>query len=168
MPERLSWRERRKRWSRQHIVPRLTGAPVFAKIGPHIFPKLDRFASRISGGRFTFSEMTAPTMVLTTTGAVSGEPRDAPVACVVEPAGSWLVVGSNFGREKHPAWTGNLLRDPRATVTRQGKATPVLATLLEGERREEAWGDLMRLLPVFDSYEDRSGRNLRVFRLTPT
>lgn len=168
VPERLSLRERRKRWSRQHIVPRLTGAPIFARIGPRIFPPLDRFVSRISRGRFTLSEMTSPTLVLTTTGARSGEPREAPVACVVEPDGTWLVVGSNFGREKHPAWTGNLLADPNAVVTRLGTTTPVTATLLEGDARDAAWGDLMGLIPVFDRYEDRSGRSLRVFRLTPT
>ena len=164
---KLSLSERRKRWSRQHVVPRLTGAPIFAKIGPRIFPPLDRLISRLTNGRFTLSEMTSPTLVLTTTGSRSGEPREAPVACVPEPAGSWLVVGSNFGREKHPAWTGNLLKDPHATVTRRGVATPVVATLLEGSERDEAWADLMSLLPVFDRYEDRSGRNLRVFRLTP-
>ena len=98
----------------------------------------------------------------------SGEPREAPVACVVEPGGTWLVVGSNFGREKHPAWTGNLLKDPHAVVTRLGTTTPVTATLLEGEARDAAWDDLMGLIPVFDRYEDRSGRSLRVFRLTPT
>lgn len=167
IPDRLSLRERRKQWSRRHIVPRLTGAPIFARIGPRIFPALDRFVSRISGGRFTVSEMTSPTLVLTTTGSRSGEPREAPLACVVEPAGSWLVVGSNFGRRRHPAWTTNLLSDPSATVTRRGKVTPVTATLLEDAARDDAWTELMGLLPVYDSYEDRSGRSLRVFRLTP-
>lgn len=165
---RLSRRERRKEWSRRHVVPRLTGAPIFAKIGPRIFPPLDRIVSRLSRGRYTVSEMTAPTLVLTTTGSRSGEPREAPLACVVEPTGSWLVVGSNFGRERHPAWTTNLLKDPRATVTRRGVTTSVTAACLEGPARDEAWQALMHLLPVYDNYEDRSGRSLRVFRLTPS
>ncbi|MEX2292642.1 MAG: nitroreductase family deazaflavin-dependent oxidoreductase [Acidimicrobiales bacterium] len=160
-------RERVRRWLRHHVVPRITGSSTFTRFGPKIVPRADRLASQLSGGRFTFTEATQPTLVLVTTGARSGQPRSAPLACVPEPSGSWLVVGSNFGREKHPAWTGNLLQDPTATVTRRGTTTPVHAVLLEGAPRDAAWADLMRMLPVFDGYEDRSGRDLRVFRLTP-
>ncbi|MGQ0831067.1 MAG: nitroreductase family deazaflavin-dependent oxidoreductase, partial [Microthrixaceae bacterium] len=165
---RPSLRERRQAWSRRNVVPRLTGLSAFTRIAPHVFPALDRLVSRLTGGRYTLSEVTAPTLVLTTTGVRSGEPREAPLACVVEPEGSWLVVGSNFGREKHPAWTTNLLKDPDATVTRRGQVTPVVATLLEGPARQDAWDALNRLLPVYDRYEERSGRDLRVFRLSPS
>ncbi len=164
---RVSLGERVRRWLRFHVVPRITGSPTFTRVGPKVVPRVDRLASRLTGGRWTFTEATSPTLILTTTGASSGQPREAPLACVPEPSGSWLVVGSNFGREKHPAWTGNLLKDPAATVTRRGQTTRVTATLLEGSDRVAAWSDLMRLLPVFDRYEDRSGRDLRVFRLTP-
>lgn len=165
-PERLTLVARARRWIRHHLVPRLTGSQAFTRIGPRIVPRLDRFVHRATGGRFTVTGVTAPTVMLTTTGHRSGEPREVPLACVVESAGSWLVVGSNFGRERHPAWTANLLHEPQATVSHRGKVVPVTATLLEGTARSDAWGALMRLLPVFDRYEDRSGRDLRVFRLT--
>lgn len=164
---KASRHERVRHWLRHRVVPRMTGSSSFARVAPKVVPRLDRMVSRLSGGRFTVTEATQPTLVLTTTGARSGQPRTAPLACVPEAEGSWLVAGSNFGREHHPAWTGNLLRDPTASVTRGGKTTPVTATMLEGAARDAAWADLMRLLPVFDGYEDRSGRSLRVFRLTP-
>ncbi|MEU7152994.1 nitroreductase/quinone reductase family protein [Streptomyces sp. NPDC045456] len=31
--------------------------------------------------------------------------------------GSWLVVPTNFGRDRHPAWSTNLLHHPHATLT---------------------------------------------------
>jgi deazaflavin-dependent oxidoreductase (nitroreductase family) len=167
VPERPGAGARVRRWIRHHLVPRLTGTQVFTRVGPHIVPRADRLAHRLSGGRFTFTGITAPTVLLTTIGRRSGEPRVVPLACAVEPAGSWLVVGSNFGREHHPAWTANLLAEPEATVHHRGRTVSVTATLLDGPARTDAWGDLMRLLPVFDRYEDRSGRDLRVFRLTP-
>jgi deazaflavin-dependent oxidoreductase (nitroreductase family) len=166
--ERAALLDRVQTWVRHHVVPRLTGTALFTRIGPRIVPPLDRFASHLTRGRFTVSDLTAPSLVLTTTGHRSGEPREVPLACVVEPGGSWLVVGSNFGRERHPAWTANLLHEPRAVVRRRGRSVPVSATLLEGPARAEAWGALMRLLPVYDAYEARAHRDLRVFRLTPT
>ena len=159
--------ERARRWVRHHLVPLLTGTRTFTRVGPRIVPPLDRFVHHLTRGRTTFSDLTAPTLVLTTTGHRSGEAREAPLACVVEPGGTWIVVGSNFGRERHPAWTTNLQHDPRAQVAHRGRTVPVTATLLEGEARDEAWAALNRLLPVYDRYEDRSGRDLRVFRLTP-
>ena len=159
--------ERARRWVRHHLVPRLTGTRTFTRVGPRIVPPLDRFVHRLTRGRTTFSDLTSPTLVLTTTGHRSGQPREAPLACVVEPGGTWLVVGSNFGRERHPAWTANLQHDPQAQVAHRGRTVPVTATLLEGAARDEAWVALNRLLPVYDRYEDRSGRDLRVFRLTP-
>jgi deazaflavin-dependent oxidoreductase (nitroreductase family) len=165
--EPSGWVERARRWVRHHLVPLLTGTRTFTRVGPRIVPPLDRFVHHLTRGRTTFSELTAPTLVLTTTGHRSGHPREAPLACVVEPGGTWLVVGSNFGRERHPAWTANLQHQPRAQVTHRGRTVPVTATLLEGAARDEAWNALNRLLPVYDRYEDRSGRDLRVFRLTP-
>jgi deazaflavin-dependent oxidoreductase (nitroreductase family) len=167
VPVRVTLVDRVQAWMRHHVVPRLTGTALFTRIGPRIVPPLDRFASRVTRGRFTVSDLTAPSLVLTTTGHRSGEPREVPLACVVEPGGSWLVVGSNFGRERHPAWTANLLHDPHAVVRRRGRTWPVTAAHLEGSARAEAWSALMRLLPVYDAYEARAQRDLRVFRLTP-
>lgn len=158
---------RGRAWVRHHLVPRLTRSRTFTRVGPRIMPRLDRLTHRLSGGRFLVSDLTAPTLLLTTTGARSGEPRVVPLACVAERAGSWLVVGSNFGRERHPAWTANLLHTPDAEVQFRRRTQRATATLLEGAPRDVAWRDLMHLLPVFDRYEEVSGRDLRVFRLTP-
>jgi deazaflavin-dependent oxidoreductase (nitroreductase family) len=167
VPEPVGAAERARTWIRHNLVPRLTRTRTFTRVGPRIVPPLDRLTNRLSGGRFNVSDVTAPTLLLTTTGARSGEPRVVPLACVPEPGGSWLVVGSNFGRERHPAWTANLLHTPVAEVRFRGRVQPVTATELEGAARDAAWQALMRLLPVFDGYERVSGRHLRVFRLTP-
>ena len=93
----------------------MAGSALFARIGPHVVPYVDRFVHRITGGRVVTSQLFVDSLVLTTIGRKSGEPREAPLACAREAAGSWLVVGSNFGKEHHPAWTANLLANPEAT-----------------------------------------------------
>ncbi|MFB4314554.1 nitroreductase/quinone reductase family protein [Actinomadura sp. 21ATH] len=146
---------------------KISGSPRFARIGPKIVPPLDRALHKASGGRFLLGQLLVPSLVLSTTGAVSGLRRRTPLACMPEPDGSWIVVGSNFGREKHPAWTGNLLKHPGAEVSFRGRSTEVTAHLLDAAERAEVWPRLVRVWPVYDRYVERVDRELRVFRLTP-
>lgn len=149
------------------LFQRISGSTWFSKVGPKVVPPLDRVLHKASGGRFLLSQALVPSLVLTTTGSVSGQPRQAPLACMPEPDGGWIVVGSNFGREKHPAWTTNLLKQPQATVSFRKKTTPVTAQLLEGGERAEVWPRLLQVWPVYDRYVERVDREIRVFRLTP-
>jgi deazaflavin-dependent oxidoreductase (nitroreductase family) len=163
-----SRRERAKTWVAEHVVHPVAGSALFARVGPRIVPSLDRALHRASGSRVVLSQLMVESLVLTTTGRRTGEPRDVPLACAHEASGSWLVVGSNFGKEHHPAWTANLLAHPKATVSHRGSEVEVTAALLEDDERDAAWLELRDVWPVYDRYEDRSGRSLRVFRLTPT
>ena len=145
---------------------RMAATPVFAEVAPLVVPPLDRTLHRLTGGRFIVGRLLVPSLVLTTTGRRSGEPRDAPLACLPADDG-WYVVGSNFGRTHHPAWTGNLIATPEATVSFQGRTTEVVAHQLSEEDRAEVWPRLVAVWPLYDAYEDRAGRGLRVFHLTP-
>lgn len=146
---------------------KVAASPLFAKVAPPILTPLDRFLHRVSGGRFMLSQSMVPTLLLTTTGAKSGQPRTVPLACI--PDGDTIyLVGSNFGREHHPAWTGNLLKTPRAEVSYQGSSFPVEAHLLSDDEKAEVWPRILEIWPTYDRYVDRSGRNLRVFRLDRT
>ncbi|TNY34969.1 nitroreductase family deazaflavin-dependent oxidoreductase [Thermomonospora catenispora] len=145
----------------------MAGARWFARVGPKVVPPLDRALHRITGGRVVLSRIIVPSLVLTTVGSVSGRPRRVPLACLPEPDGSWIVVGSNFGRERHPAWTGNLLRRPRAVVDYRGRTVQVTARLLDGAERAAVWPRLVELWPVYERYAERVERELRIFRLIP-
>ena len=138
----------------------------FRKVGPKVVPPMDRVLNRVTGGRVVVSSLLVPSMVLTTTGRKSGAPRVCPLACMPDGDG-WLVVGSNFGRDHHPAWTGNLIAEPRATVTYRGRTVAVGATLLDDAQKAEVWPRLVSLWPAYDTYVEVSGRNIRVFRLAP-
>lgn len=148
-------------------VQAMAAAPWFARVAPHVVPPMDRALMAVTRGRASFSGLAVPTIELTTTGARSGLPRVAPLASLPEADGSFLVVGSNFGRERHPAWTANLLHHPEATVGFRGTTTPVRAQLLEGADRDEAWARLRVVWPTYDRYAERVDRQLRVFRLVP-
>jgi deazaflavin-dependent oxidoreductase (nitroreductase family) len=145
-------------------VQKVAGSPLFAKVAPPIITPLDRIVHKLSGGRFIMSRGLVPTVVLTTTGAKTGQPRIVPLACC--PDGDVIyLVGSNFGRENHPAWSGNLIKNPDAEVSFKGEQFGVVAHLLSDEEKAEVWPKLLKIWPTYDRYVERSGRNLRVFRL---
>ena len=127
---------------------------------------LDRRLLVRSRGRYTIlGPIGAPTMLLTTTGAKSGLPRTTPLLFGRD-GDSIVVVGSNFGQGHHPAWTGNLIKHPRAVVTIGGTEIPVDAELLEGPDAEAAYKVMTDLASTYAAYRTRTDRQIRVFRLT--
>ncbi|MGW9023065.1 nitroreductase family deazaflavin-dependent oxidoreductase [Streptomyces sp. NPDC055722] len=147
------------------IVQKVSSTRAFAKVAPHVVPALDRAVHRLTRGRFLLSAQMLPSVILTSTGARSGLPRRTPLACMPEESGSWLLVGSNFGRTGHPAWTANLLTRPEAEVSWKGADIPVTAYLLEGEERVAAWKAVSAFWPPYATYQARVEREIRLFRV---
>ncbi|MEO3978736.1 nitroreductase family deazaflavin-dependent oxidoreductase [Streptomyces sp. CAU 1734] len=148
------------------LVRAVSSTRLFARVAPHVIPAVDRAVHRLTGGRVLLSALMLPGVVLTTRGARTGLPRVTPLACMPEEAGSWILVGSNFGRPGHPSWTANLLAHPDAEISWRGESIPVRARLLEGAEREEAWAGVLVLWPPYATYQARITRRIRLFRLT--
>ncbi|MFI7403512.1 nitroreductase family deazaflavin-dependent oxidoreductase [Streptomyces sp. NPDC049541] len=148
----------------ERLVQKVSSTRGFAKVAPHVVPRLDRAVHRLTRGKYLLSAQMLPGVILTTTGARSGLPRRTPLACMPE-EGGWLVIGSNFGRTDHPAWTHNLLARPDAEISWKGQDIPVRARLLEGEERAAAWKALLAFWPPYATYQARVEREIRVFRV---
>ncbi|MFJ3232381.1 nitroreductase family deazaflavin-dependent oxidoreductase [Streptomyces sp. NPDC086787] len=148
------------------LVQKVSSTRAFARVAPHVIPALDRAVHRATRGRVLLSAQLLPGVVLTATGARSGQPRRTPLACMPEGGGrGWLLVGSNFGRPGHPAWSHNLLARPDASISWKGEEFPVTATLLTGEERAAAWKALLVFWPPYATYQNRIEREIRIFRL---
>lgn len=140
----------------------------FRALGPKIIPPFHRAVSRLSGGRTLLDSDAQPMMILTTTGAKTGVARQTPLAAVPIEDGGFLVVGSNFAREHHPAWTANLIANPDAEVLFRGARTPVRAHLLTGDERARRWDHALGWFPGWAQYDDVTEREIRLFELRPT
>ncbi|MFF4604317.1 nitroreductase/quinone reductase family protein [Streptomyces sp. NPDC001339] len=149
----------------RRLVQKISATRTFARIAPHVIPALDRAVHRLTHGKVLLSARMLPGVILTATGARSGRPRRTPLACVPEEGGSWLLVGSNFGRPGHPAWTGNLLKNPEAEINWRSQDIPVRARLLTGEERARAWRTALEFWPPYAAYQARVEREIRLFRL---
>ncbi|MFK0115506.1 nitroreductase/quinone reductase family protein [Streptomyces sp. NPDC090994] len=149
------------------VLVRLATSRAVLRVAPHVLPRWDLFVHRLTGGRLLPSRIALDTIVLSTTGHRSGAPRSTPLAAHRAADGTWLVVGSNFGRSHHPAWSTNLLLRPHATVTAEGRSWQVTARLLTAREKERQRDRVLLAVPFYDVYAARSGRDIRVFCLTP-
>lgn len=129
---------------------------------------LDRRLLLRTDGRFTMlGPIGAPTLLLETVGARTGQPRVTPLLFTRD-GERLIVVGSNFGQAAHPAWTGNLLKTPDATVIMGGQRIAVRAQLLAGEEAEAGYRRMVELAAAYAVYRGRTDRPIRVFALTRT
>jgi deazaflavin-dependent oxidoreductase (nitroreductase family) len=140
----------------------------FAAVGRRVLPPLDRWLLRRTRGRRSVSsQLDLPCLLLTTTGRKSGQARTQPLLYITDGDG-YVVIGSNWGQQHHPAWTANLLAEPAATVTVEDRVVAVRAVLASGAERERLRQLLIGMWPAYRTYEQRAaGRTLRIFRLAP-
>jgi deazaflavin-dependent oxidoreductase (nitroreductase family) len=121
---------------------------------------------RASGGRIGGRLNNAPILLLTTTGRKSGEPRTAPVL-YLRRGENLIVIGSNAGNTRTPAWSLNLQANPDAAVEVGRDRRPVRARAAEGEERAELWRAMNEEYTGFDDYALKTSRDIRVFVLEP-
>lgn len=108
-----------------------------------------------------------PTLLLTTIGRKSGEPRHVPLLYVAYGDG-WIVVGSKGGNVDHPLWYRNLEANPECEVRVGAPPVKARARVLEGEERAEAWDMISKLYPeTYPKYQARTARELPVVALEP-
>lgn len=130
----------------------------------HVAPRLDRVIFRLSGGRFT--SIPAHILFLRHTGARSGETQENPLTYFTD-GEDLIVMASNYGRERHPAWYYNVKANPEVEVRAAGRRGRYRAEIASGEDRERLWALAVRLTRAYADYEARSGRQIQVVRLTP-
>ena len=128
--------------------------------------KLNRPIYRISGGRIGGRVGRAPILLLTTTGRRSGQPRTAPVVYLRD-GERVVVINTNAGHERVPAWFLNLKAKPEAEVEVGRRKIPVLARIAEGEEREDLWRRHNIQYSGFDEYKENIERRPEVFVLEP-
>ena len=121
---------------------------------------------RLSGGRIGGRLDRAPVLLLTTTGRKSGQLRTVPVVYLAD-GERQVVIGSNAGNAKAPAWSLNLKANPDAEVELGRERRAVRSRIAEGEERAELWRKHQRPVRGFDDYAARTDRDIAVFVLEP-
>jgi deazaflavin-dependent oxidoreductase (nitroreductase family) len=103
----------------------------------------------------------APTLLLTTTGRKSGEPRTTPLIYARD-GDRLVIVASQGGAPTHPNWYENLSRDPEVEVQVLDDVFHAHARTAQGEERERLWTKANEVWPHYDEYKERTSRTIPV------
>ena len=129
---------------------------------------IDEFHAKGGRGVTNFGDSL---LLLTSTGARSGEKRTTPVMYHREDR-SLVIVASKAGAPEHPAWYHNLVAHPEASVEIAGdggiERVTVRAREAQGEERERIFADRVAIAPTFADYERKTSRKIPVIVLEPT
>jgi deazaflavin-dependent oxidoreductase (nitroreductase family) len=128
--------------------------------------KLNVPVYRLSGGRIGGKVGRAPVLLLTTTGRKSGQLRTAPVVYLADGA-NVVLINTNAGNAKVPAWSLNLKAKPDAEVELGREHRKVRARIAEGEERADLWRKHIEQYAGFDDYKEKLAREISVFVLEP-
>ena len=139
------------------------GGWFYVNVARHI----DRLLLRSSHGRLNTTFGMLPTLLLTTIGAKSGQPRTAPLI-YLQDGERVVLIASRGGDTRHAGWYYNLRANPEATLLIGGRSATYRAHEASGAEREELWRRAVALYPGYAAYQRRTGgRQIPVMVLTP-
>jgi deazaflavin-dependent oxidoreductase (nitroreductase family) len=114
------------------------------------------------GGQFAG----APLVLLTTTGARSGQPRTSPMM-YLDDGGRRYVFASKAGAPTNPDWYHNLKANPEVTVEVGTDELRATAREVTGAERDRIYGHQAGLYPGFAEYQEKTARTIPVVELVP-
>ena len=101
------------------------------------------------------------TLLLTTKGRTSGEPRTTPLI-YAQDGDRYVIVASKGGAPEHPGWYRNLAKDPNVELQVKDEVFPARAHVAEGEERERLWRKANEVWPHYDEYQTKTDREIPV------
>jgi deazaflavin-dependent oxidoreductase (nitroreductase family) len=107
-----------------------------------------------------------PVVVLHTKGRRSGQRRINALAYFKD-NGNFLVVASNTGEPRQPAWWLNLRQMTETEIELRGRLRPVHPREAGGDERERLWSRLVAINRDYDVYQRRTNRQIPVVVLEP-
>lgn len=128
------------------------------------FARLHSWLVLRAGGRPVHLTPRLRCLVLETTGRRSNQPRRVVLLYMPE-SDDFVVLASNFGQERPPAWWLNLQATPDAVVQIGGRRIPVRARELAGEERNSVLERSMSYNRQWRSYAVSLQRTLPIVRL---
>lgn len=106
------------------------------------------------------------TLLLTTTGRRTGQPRTTPLI-YGEHDGTYVVVASKGGADSHPDWYHNLVDHPEVEVQVGPDVFVASARTASDEEKQQIWPRMAEIWPDYDNYAAGTDRDIPVVLLEP-
>ncbi len=130
------------------------------------FTEFNAFLIRMGRGRIGSQLGTQSILLLHTVGCKTGEPRSTPIA-YFNYQGKYLLVASNWGREKHADWLLKLRKQPRASIDVNGKSLLVQARESNGDEYSRLWKFVTDRHTQYLKYQEMTSRHIPIVVLEP-
>ena len=130
-----------------------------------VSPKVDPALARLTKGRVSSIPM-LPILLLHHVGAKSGQPRVSPLVYFTQ-GDDVILMASNYGGKKHPAWFHNVKANPEVTLEARGRKGRYRAKVPEGAQRDRLWELAKSHSIAYSRYESITDRRIPVVMLSP-
>jgi deazaflavin-dependent oxidoreductase (nitroreductase family) len=130
------------------------------------FMSINSLLLRLSRGRLGSKLGTQTILILHTIGRKSGQDRAIPIA-YFDYEGKYLIVASNWGKDKQADWYLNLKKDPRAKLEINGKIVSVVAREAQGEEYHRLWKFATERNPPYLEYQKMTTRHIPIIVFEP-
>jgi deazaflavin-dependent oxidoreductase (nitroreductase family) len=121
---------------------------------------------RLSRGRLGSQLGTQTVLILHTVGRTSGQERTIPIA-YFDYEGRYLIVASNWGRDKQADWYLNLKKDPHARLEIKGRLVAVTAREAQDEEYNRLWQFVTNRHPPYLDYQKMTTRHIPIMVFEP-
>lgn len=129
--------------------------------------RVDRVLMPLTNGRVRMT-LGMPSLLLTHRGAKSNVERVTPLVYFTD-GDDVVLVASNGGAPRHPAWYHNVRAHPEVSLSNGGASRRYVGRETEGPERERLWELACTLYPGYATYQRRAGaRRIPVMRFTPS
>jgi F420H(2)-dependent quinone reductase len=139
--------------------------PVFAWLFK-LFTKIQVAIFRSTNGKMLASMRDMPILLLSTVGRKSGRIRTTPLMYLRD-GENYVIIASNNGRDRHPAWFYNLQASPQVEIEIPGKRLQATASVASPDERDHLWPILVAKAPFYDGYRKKTSRSIPMVFLKP-
>jgi deazaflavin-dependent oxidoreductase (nitroreductase family) len=103
-----------------------------------------------------------PIVLVTMKGAKSGRTITIPLMYVPHETG-FILVASQGGTPKNPAWYHNLVKNPEIEITHEGRTQKLTARRVDEDEKATLWATCIEYYPPYEQYQKRTERQIPVF-----
>ncbi len=132
----------------------------------HVIAPINMWLLKTSNGRLGNSFLGVSVLLLYTIGSKSGLKRVTPLFYLRHQE-KIVLVASNGGNAKNPAWVDNLNANPEAKVKIKGKETKVHAHIANAEEHQRYWPMMTEMFFIWREAQERSVREFPIAVLEP-
>ena len=130
------------------------------------FMAFNTFLIRISNGRIGSRLGSQSILLLHTVGRKSGKAYVTPIAYFYH-EGRYLIVASNWGKDKQADWFLNLKERPRTEIEVEGKTITVEVREAEGDEYVRLWKFATQKHPPYLKYQSITPRRIPIVVFQP-